>query len=213
MDALKAKEAKAKEDLAQTKNMEEAELSPKQKKIAQAAPPEDKITGADFAALRSKKKLKEYINELIPQLLEQEDEEDDAFVPNHYKPEFIPQEAEQALEKLGLTPLDRYVDFVNFMDSTPKSLKVVFLNGNSLLLYFDELGMTLVIGAQEIDLTDERNLPVAQNAVNNLLMGPVDTPEEESEEDIGAEEEAPSEEEPAAEEEPAEEEPAEEPEA
>jgi hypothetical protein len=32
------------------------ELSPKQKKIAQAAPPPDKITGADFAALGKKKK-------------------------------------------------------------------------------------------------------------------------------------------------------------
>jgi hypothetical protein len=32
------------------------ELSPKQKKIAQAAPPPDKITGADFAALKKKKK-------------------------------------------------------------------------------------------------------------------------------------------------------------
>lgn len=34
------------------------ELSPKQKKIAQQAPPPDKITGADFAALK-KKKVKE----------------------------------------------------------------------------------------------------------------------------------------------------------
>lgn len=36
------------------KEMEEAEqaLSPKQKKIAAAAPPEDKITGADFAAMK-----------------------------------------------------------------------------------------------------------------------------------------------------------------
>ena len=32
--------------------MEEAALSPKQKKIAAAAPPEDKITGADFAAMK-----------------------------------------------------------------------------------------------------------------------------------------------------------------
>ena len=32
------------------------ELSPKQKKIVSAAPPEDKITGADFAALRKNKK-------------------------------------------------------------------------------------------------------------------------------------------------------------
>ena len=34
--------------------IDEKELSPKQKKIAAAAPPEDKITGADFAALRKK---------------------------------------------------------------------------------------------------------------------------------------------------------------
>lgn len=32
------------------------ELSPKQKKLAQQAPPPDKITGADFAALKKKKK-------------------------------------------------------------------------------------------------------------------------------------------------------------
>ena len=32
--------------------MDEKKLSPKQMKIAKAAPPEDKITGADFAALR-----------------------------------------------------------------------------------------------------------------------------------------------------------------
>lgn len=35
--------------------VDEKKLSPKQKKIAQAAPPEDKITGADFAALRTSK--------------------------------------------------------------------------------------------------------------------------------------------------------------
>ena len=33
-------------------NMEEADLSPKQQKIARMAPPEDKITGADFAAMK-----------------------------------------------------------------------------------------------------------------------------------------------------------------
>ena len=180
-------------------------LSPKQKKIAQAAPPPDKITGADFAALKSKKKLKEYINEMIPSLLEADEEEgqeDDAFVPNHYKPEFIPREAEQALEKLGLTPIDRYVDFVNFMNSVPKSLKVVLTNGNSFLMYFDEDGLRLQIGANEIDISDDRTLPEAQDMINDLLMGPVDVPEEEEE----AAEEVP-EEEPAAEEEPAEEEP------
>ena len=191
--------------------MEEAELNPKQKKIAQAAPPPDKITGADFAALKSKKKLKEYINEMIPSLLEvdeEEGQEDDAFVPNHYKPEFIPREAEQALEKLGLTPIDRYVDFVNFMNSVPKSLKVVLTNGNSFLLYFDEDGLRLQIGANEIDISDDRTLPEAQDMINDLLMGPVDVPEEEEEEGT-AEEEAPTEEEPAAEEEPEEEVPSE----
>lgn len=35
---------------------EKKELSAKQKKIAAAAPPKDKITGADFAALRASKK-------------------------------------------------------------------------------------------------------------------------------------------------------------
>jgi hypothetical protein len=35
---------------------EKKQLSPKQKKIASAAPPEDKITGADFATLRAAKK-------------------------------------------------------------------------------------------------------------------------------------------------------------
>jgi hypothetical protein len=34
--------------------MDEKKLSQKQQKIASAAPPEDKITGADFAALRKK---------------------------------------------------------------------------------------------------------------------------------------------------------------
>lgn len=37
-------------------NVDEKQLSPKQKKIAKMAPPENKITGADFAALRAKKK-------------------------------------------------------------------------------------------------------------------------------------------------------------
>lgn len=36
--------------------IDEKELSAKQKQIAKAAPPEDKITGADFAALRKNKK-------------------------------------------------------------------------------------------------------------------------------------------------------------
>lgn len=158
--------------------------------------------------LNSKKKLKEYINEMIPSLLEvdeEESQEDDAFVPNHYKPEFIPREAEQALEKLGLTPIDRYVDFVNFMNSVPKSLKVVLTNGNSFLLYFDEDGLRLQIGANEIDISDDRTLPEAQDMINDLLMGPTDVPEEE-EEEPAAEEETPTEEEPAAEEEPEEEE-------
>jgi hypothetical protein len=202
---LEKKTTQEKKKQSDLDNMEEAELSPKQKK-------------ADFAALKSKKKLKEYINEMIPSLLEvdeeeelegefpeEESQEDDAFVPNHYKPEFIPREAEQALEKLGLTPIDRYVDFVNFMNSVPKSLKVVLTNGNSFLMYFDEDGLRLQIGANEIDISDDRTLPEAQDMINDLLMGPVDVPEEEEE----AAEEVP-EEEPAAEEEPTEEEPAEE---
>lgn len=208
---LKAAQEKKKEADMQKEGKNLEELSPKQKKIAQAAPPPDKITGADFAALKSKKKLKEYINEMIPSLLEvdeEEGQEDDAFVPNHYKPEFIPREAEQALEKLGLTPIDRYVDFVNFMNSVPKSLKVVLTNGNSFLLYFDEDGLRLQIGANEIDISDDRTLPEAQDMINDLLMGPVDVPEEEEEEGT-AEEEAPTEEEPAAEEEPEEEVPSE----
>ena len=36
--------------------VDERELSAKQKKIAAAAPPKDKITGADFKALKAKKK-------------------------------------------------------------------------------------------------------------------------------------------------------------
>ena len=159
----------------------------------------------------SKKKLKDYINEMIPSLLEvdeEEDQEDDAFVPNHYDPEYIPREAEQTLERLGLTPIDRYVDFVNFMDSTPKSLKVVLMNGSNFLLYFDEDGLMLKIGSNEIDLSDDRTLPEAQDMINDLLMGPIDVPEEEEEEEA-AEEEVPAEEEPAAEEEPEEEVPSE----
>jgi hypothetical protein len=41
------------------------ELSQKQKKIAQAAPPEDKITGDDFKALRAKKSMDEQPAEMI----------------------------------------------------------------------------------------------------------------------------------------------------
>jgi len=39
------------------KEMEEADLSPKQQKIARMAPPEDKITGADFAAMKKNEGL------------------------------------------------------------------------------------------------------------------------------------------------------------
>ena len=44
------------EDCKDNQKKSKKELSPKQKKIAQAAPPPDKITGADFAALKKKKK-------------------------------------------------------------------------------------------------------------------------------------------------------------
>ena len=44
------------EDCKDNQKKSKKELSPKQKKIAQAAPPPDKITGADFAALNKKKK-------------------------------------------------------------------------------------------------------------------------------------------------------------
>jgi len=45
-------------------------LSSKQNKIAKAASPEDKITGADFKALKSKKKSK------APSMKKMEEEED-----------------------------------------------------------------------------------------------------------------------------------------
>lgn len=48
----KANQKESKEDSKE----DSKELSPKQKKIAQQAPPPDKITGADFAALKKKKK-------------------------------------------------------------------------------------------------------------------------------------------------------------
>ena len=44
------------EDCKDNQKKSKKELSPKQKKMAQAAPPPDKITGADFAALNKKKK-------------------------------------------------------------------------------------------------------------------------------------------------------------
>jgi len=198
------------EKKAAQKDIEAGDLETQALKARQKAIDKNKIEKkAEIGNVKeSKKKLEEYIKEMIPSLLEADEEEgqeDDAFVPNHYKPEFIPREAEQTLERLGLTPIDRYVDFVNFMDSTPKSLKVVLTNGNSFLLYFDETGLLLTIGANEIDLSDDRNLPEAQDMINDLLMGPVDAPGEEGEEDMGAEEEVPAEEEPAAEEEPVEE--------
>ena len=37
-----------------------SKYSAKQKKLARVAPPRDKITGADFAALRKSKKRKRY---------------------------------------------------------------------------------------------------------------------------------------------------------
>ena len=80
------------------------------------------------------------------------------------------------------------------------------MNGNSFLMYFDEDGLRLQIGANEIDISDDRTLPEAQDIINDLLMGPADVPEEEEE----AAEEIPAEEEPVAEEEPTEEEPTEE---
>jgi hypothetical protein len=46
------------EDCKDNQKKSKKELSPKQKKIAQAAPPPDEITGEDFAALK-KKKVKE----------------------------------------------------------------------------------------------------------------------------------------------------------
>ena len=62
--------------------IEEKKLSPKQQKIASAAPPADKITGADFAALRAdKKQIKESkTNELLKasQVLLKEVESKDA---------------------------------------------------------------------------------------------------------------------------------------
>lgn len=226
MKGIKDEEAKEKEEKLKegpeedAKNEKEKALNLKKQALEQAKKAAEKAKLAAQAGIKdteagnleeldSKKKLKEYINEMIPSLLEADEEEgqeDDAFVPNHYKPEFIPREAEQALEKLGLTPIDRYVDFVNFMNSVPKSLKVVLTNGNSFLLYFDEDGLRLQIGANEIDISDDRTLPEAQDMINDLLMGPTDVPEEEEE----AAEEVPAEEEPAAEEEPTEEEPAEE---
>jgi hypothetical protein len=50
------------------------ELSKKQEKIAKAAPPEDKITGDDFKALRSKKSMDEQPAEMIhnPEYLEED---------------------------------------------------------------------------------------------------------------------------------------------
>ena len=43
-------------------SVNEKMLSDKQKKIASAAPPEDKITGADFADLYEKNNLKAWIS-------------------------------------------------------------------------------------------------------------------------------------------------------
>jgi len=51
-------------DNLQKLNEKKKKLSPKQKKIAQAAPPPDEITGADFKALKSKK------NETLEDILE-----------------------------------------------------------------------------------------------------------------------------------------------
>lgn len=63
----KAKARKSAEDDSESqeegKLNQKKKLSPKQKKIAQAAPPPTKITGADFAAMGKKKKSKTEIKE------------------------------------------------------------------------------------------------------------------------------------------------------
>jgi len=215
----KLKEGEAEDAAAQAAEKQAADMDVKAAALKMKAAQEKKKE-ADMAKEGVdpfKKKLKEYINDFMPSLLEvdeEESQEDDAFVPNHYKPEFLPFEVEQALDQLGMRPIDRYVDYVNFVDSLPKSAKIVLINGNEFDLYFDEDGLTLKAGAEEVDLSDTRNKNKAQYIINQLLVGPVDEPGEEGEEggeEAGGEEAGA--EEPPAGEEPEEETPEEEPEA
>lgn len=106
--------------------------------------------------------------------------EDDSFTPNHYDIEYIPQEVELALEELGLTPLDRYIDYVNFMNTVPKSLKIVLTNGNDFDLYFEDFGLVLKAD-RTIDISDKRNIPAAQKSINDLLTGPIQNDDMEGE--------------------------------
>jgi len=52
----KMEEAYMAAEKAEYKGMKKSKLSPKQKKIASAAEPKNKINGADFKALKGKKK-------------------------------------------------------------------------------------------------------------------------------------------------------------
>ena len=52
----KVEEAYMAAEKAEYKGMKKSKLSPKQKKIASAAEPKNKINGADFKALKGKKK-------------------------------------------------------------------------------------------------------------------------------------------------------------
>jgi hypothetical protein len=107
--------------------------------------------------------------------------EDDSFIPNHYDTTHIPKEIEAVLTQLGLTPLDRYIDYVNFMNTLPKSVKIVLTNGNDFDLYMEEFGLVLKAD-QVVDLSDDRNLPLAKKVINQLLSGPIQVDDMEGEE-------------------------------
>ena len=89
-------------------------------------------------------------------------------------------------DRLKLNPLIRYVKNLKAVNSVPPSYRIFFHNGAFFDLIYEDFSLLAKVGSKEYFLNDidERNYAIKD--INRLLTGPSVKPEEEEEEDLGA---------------------------
>ena len=100
----------------------------------------------------------------------------------------IPLEIQIALEeKLKMSPIIRYVNYIKAVNSIPPSYEIYLHNNRSFLMYYEDFSLMVKIEGREYYIIDLEERSNAIEHINRLLVPnavqPIEEPEEETEEE------------------------------
>ena len=96
----------------------------------------------------------------------------------------VPTEILDALQKLKLNPINRFVKNFKAVNSIPPSYRVFLHNGQTFDIIYEEFSLMIKIGTKEYYIADLEERNTAIKHINKLLTGKTIKPKDEEEEEI-----------------------------